>query len=128
MPSRPSTTPPARRASLGLAELAELPLVLRERGSRTRAKLEDAAAEAGVTLTPAIEAEGREAVREIVAAGAGVGIVSAAEFGGDPRLVQIPIDGPPILMDEAMICLTERSQGKLVRAFFNTARALSQAA
>jgi DNA-binding transcriptional LysR family regulator len=66
-------------------------------------------------------------VREIVAAGVGVGIVSEAEFGKDPRLVAIPIDGPPMLMDEALICLTERSQGKLVRAFFTTARALSQA-
>ncbi len=116
--------PAAGRASLGLAELAELPLVLRERGSRTRAKLQDAALAAGVTLTPAIEAEGREAVREIVASGVGVGIVSAAEFGGDPRLVQIAIEGAPILMDEALICLTERSHGKLVRAFFNAARGM----
>jgi aminoethylphosphonate catabolism LysR family transcriptional regulator len=120
--------PAARATSLGLADLATLPLVLRELGSRTRAKLEDAAAKAGVTLSPAIEAEGREAVREIVAAGVGVGIVSAAEFGGDPRLVQIPIEGPPILMDEALICLTERSQGKLVRAFLTAARAFSAAA
>ena len=114
--------PAARHGSLGFAELAALPLVLRERGSKTRRKLEDGAAAAGVTLTPAIEAEGREAVREIVASGAGVGIVSAAEFGSDARLVQIPIEGPPMLMDEALICLTERSQGKLVRAFLNCAR------
>jgi len=114
--------PAARHGSLGFAELAALPLVLRERGSKTRRKLEDGAAAAGVTLTPAIEAEGREAVREIVASGAGVGIVSAAEFGSDARLVQIPIEGPPMLMDEALICLTERSQGKLVRAFLKCAR------
>jgi aminoethylphosphonate catabolism LysR family transcriptional regulator len=119
--------PAAGKPSLGFAELASLPLVLRERGSKTRRKLEEGAAAAGVALGAAIEAEGREAVREIVAAGVGVGIVSEAEFGKDPRLVAIPIDGPPMLMDEALICLTERSQGKLVRAFFTAARALSQA-
>lgn len=119
--------PAARKASLSFAELSALPLVLRERGSKTRRKLEDGAAAAGIALTPAIEAEGREAVREIVASGAGVGIVSAAEFGSDGRLVQIPIEGPPMLMDEALICLTERSQGKLVRAFLKCAREVAQA-
>jgi aminoethylphosphonate catabolism LysR family transcriptional regulator len=119
--------PAARQASLGFAALAALPLVLRERGSKTRRKLEDAAAATGVTLTPAIEAEGREAVREIVASGAGVGIVSAAEFGSDARLVQIPIEGPPMLMDEALVCLTERSQGKLVGAFLKCAREVARA-
>lgn len=118
--------PVAANASLSFAQLAEMPLVLRERGSKTRRKLEDGAAAAGVTLTPVIEAEGREAVREIVASGAGVGIVSAAEFAEDVRLVPIPIEGPAMLMDEALICLTERSQGKLVRAFFNCARSLAE--
>ena len=79
-------------------------------------------AEAGVVLRPTIEAEGREAVREIVASAAGVGFVSAAEFGQDSRLVKIPIDAPGLLMDEALICLTERSGGKLVRAFLDIAR------
>ena len=117
--------PMAKRKSLSFAELAELPLVFRERGSKTRRKLEDGAAEAGVTLTPAIEAEGREAVREIVAAGGGIGFVSAAEFGQDSRLKAIPIEGPVMLMDEALICLKERSGGKLMRAFLEIARSLS---
>jgi LysR family transcriptional regulator, low CO2-responsive transcriptional regulator len=75
-------------AALGRASLADLaahPLVLREDGSKTRLKLEVAAAAAGIALEPQIVAEGREAVREIVAAGAGLGFVSAAEFGHDPR-------------------------------------------
>ena len=58
-------------------------LVLRERGSKTRTKLELAAAAAGVALEAAIEAEGREAVREIVASGAGIGFVSGAGFFPD---------------------------------------------
>lgn len=114
--------PVTQRKSLSFGELADLPLVMRERGSKTRRKLEDGAAQAGVELKPVIEAEGREAVREIVASGAGIGFVSAAEFGQDSRLVKIPIGAPGLLMDEALICLTERSGGKLVRAFLEIAR------
>lgn len=122
-------SPLAKRAALRFADLARHPLVLRENGSKTRKKLEEAAAERGITLTPAIEAEGREAVREIVASGAGIGFVSAAEFGNDQRLVRIPLeDAEDLRMDEALICLKERSGGKLVQAFFELAQKEEQAA
>ncbi|BBD40878.1 MULTISPECIES: LysR substrate-binding domain-containing protein [Aminobacter] len=117
--------PLATAKSLSLHELSLLPLVMRERGSKTRAKLEDLASKEGYEFKPAIEAEGREAVREIVASGAGVGFVSAAEFGQDVRLVQIPIAAPEMLMDEALICLKERSGGKLVRVFLDIARSMA---
>ncbi len=118
--------PLAKASSLTLKELAQQSLVLRERGSKTRQKLEDMASASKVELRPAIEAEGREAVREIVASGAGIGFVSAAEFGQDARLVKIQIEGPEILMDEALICLRERSGGKLVRAFLDIAQSMSK--
>jgi LysR family transcriptional regulator, low CO2-responsive transcriptional regulator len=118
------THPLAGRAALAMADLPSLPLVLREEGSRTRAMLEHAAAEAGVILNPVIVAEGREAVREIVAAGAGIGFVSLAEFGEDRRLVRIELrDGPRMDMDETLICLPERRHSKLVSAFLDLARA-----
>ncbi|MFN3824331.1 MAG: LysR substrate-binding domain-containing protein [Pseudorhodobacter sp.] len=117
------THPVATRPSLSLRDLQDLPLVLREEGSRTRSKLEQAAAAAGVILQPVIVAEGREAVREIVAAGAGVGFVSAAEFGEDRRLKRIELDGASgLTMDESIICLPERRSGKLVSAFLDLAR------
>ena len=119
--------PLANEPVMTFRQLVEYPLVLRERGSRTRAKLEDAAAAAGVTLEPAIEAEGREAVREIVASGAGVGFVSAAEFGEDSRLVAITVAGiETVSMDEALICLHERRNGKLVHAFFEVAQSVAR--
>ncbi|MGO4449717.1 LysR substrate-binding domain-containing protein [Phyllobacterium sp. TAF24] len=120
--------PLATAQSLTLEELTRLPLVMRERGSKTRQKLQDHAASQGFELKSAIEAEGREAVREIVASGAGVGFVSSAEFGQDTRLVQIPIAGPEVLMDEALICLRERSAGKLVRVFLDIAKSMAPAA
>lgn len=115
--------PLAQRRKLALADLPGQALVLRERGSKTRTKLEQAAALAGITLEPAIEAEGREAVREIVASGAGLGFVSGAEFIPDTRLVSVPLEGGEVLMmQEALICLRERRNGKLVRAFLQMAR------
>ncbi|RUV34184.1 MAG: LysR family transcriptional regulator [Mesorhizobium sp.] len=117
--------PLAAKKSLTLKQLAQESLVMRERGSKTRQKLEDLVAASKIELRPAIEAEGREAVREIVASGAGIGFVSAAEFGQDSRLVPITIDAPETLMDEALICLRERSGGKLVRAFLDMARSMS---
>lgn len=114
--------PCAQLGHVTLQDLAQMPLVMREQGSRTRRKLEEAARQAGVTLIPAIEAEGREAVREIVASGGGVGFVSEAEFGHDPRLQRIKIIGANISgMDETLICLRERGNSKLVQAFFNLA-------
>jgi aminoethylphosphonate catabolism LysR family transcriptional regulator len=122
-----SNHPLAGHEPMNFTELTAHPLVLRERGSKTRQKLEAMAQSQGVTLRPAIEAEGREAVREIVASGSGIGFVSEAEFGQDSRLMPIAIDAPQMLMDEALICLRERSGGKLVRAFWNVARELTAA-
>ena len=107
------------RSTIPMAELLSLPLVLREEGSKTRAKLEQAASR---PVIAAIEAEGREAVREIVAAGGGVGIVSEAEFTADPRLIAVRINEPELTMDEAILCLCERAESKLIRTFMSIAR------
>jgi LysR family transcriptional regulator, low CO2-responsive transcriptional regulator len=119
--------PLSGRDSITLAELADQLLVLRERGSKTRQSIEAAARARGLTLSPSIEAEGREAVREIVATGGGVGVVSAAEFGQDPRLVPIRLADSDVLMDEALVCLRDRAAGKVIRAFFDTAREVAAA-
>jgi aminoethylphosphonate catabolism LysR family transcriptional regulator len=117
------THPLASAGAVDFQTVARHPLVLREEGSRTRARIEDAAAACGVTLRPAIEAQGREAVRELVACGAGVGFVSAAEFGDDPRVVALPLaDAPHCTMVETLVCLRERSGSVLVAAFLAAAR------
>ena len=111
------TNPLSAHHSLSLKQLAGLPLVLREKGSKTRQKLERAAAAQGIALTAAIEAEGREAVQEIVASGVGIGFVSQKEMAEDVRLAPIAISGVPILMEEAVVNLAERRSGRLIRAF-----------
>jgi aminoethylphosphonate catabolism LysR family transcriptional regulator len=115
--------PLASLGGISLAGLLAQPLVLREPGSKTRQILEAAASKAGITFKPAIEVEGREAVRDLVASGVGAGIVSAAEFSGDADLAPITILDCEIIMDQALVCLRERAGGKLVAAFLETARA-----
>ena len=109
------------QAEMSYAELAKAPLVMRERGSKTRQKLEAAAG----ALVASIEAEGREAVREIVAAGNGIGFVSTAEFGQDARLR--PINLPPSvpMMQESLICIKARRERRLIKAFMQMADQLS---
>lgn len=111
------SNPLAVHKSLSLKQLASLPLVLREQGSKTRQKLMDAADGMNISLSAMIEAEGREAVHEIVASGVGIGFVSKKEFAADARLVPIKIKGAPILMQEAVAHLSERSGGMLIKAF-----------
>lgn len=99
------------------ADLANYPLVMREKGSRTRKKLEQAAAGTGVKLAPTITTESREAVRELVASGAGIGFVSLAELAPDPRLFYAHLPKPAPVMEEAMICLRDRQQQKVIKTF-----------
>ena len=114
--------PIARKSNIALPDLLREPLVLREKGSKTRAILEQRAAKLGLPLTLGIEADGREAVREIVAMGEGVSVVSEAEFSPDPRLKAIPIDDEALLMEEFVTCLSERAESRLIRAFMTLAQ------
>jgi aminoethylphosphonate catabolism LysR family transcriptional regulator len=115
---------PASRTSLRLKDLTELPLIFREEGSKTRAKLLEAATEKGIDLSPVIVAEGREAVREVVASGAGIGFVSRAEFGQDDRLVQITLSDANLTMSETLIHLSQRREVKVIRHFMDVARTM----
>lgn len=112
----------ASKQTLTMKELSELPLIFREEGSKTRAKLVKAAALQGIELKPVIVAEGREAVREVVASGAGIGFVSKAEFGHDDRLTQIRLLDVDLKMSENLIHLAQRREVKVIRAFMEIAR------
>ena len=103
--------------ALSLAEIAAHPVILRETGSKTRQMIEEAAARAKLLLRPAVEVEGRDAMREIVAAASGIGFVSEAEFGHDARLRKIHIKGADLAMGEALICLRQRRDMRSIRAF-----------
>ena len=105
-----------------LRDLADWPLIWREQGSKTRQKLADEAAQQRIRLSPAIAAEGREAVRELVASGAGLGFVSMAEYRPDERLVTYPLIDAGLTMTEVMVHLSQRRDVRVIRAFMEMAR------
>jgi aminoethylphosphonate catabolism LysR family transcriptional regulator len=117
----PKRHPWARRKGIRLADLDRQPMVLREPGSITRRTFEAAAAAAAVSPQVAMQIESREAVREAVAAGLGVGVVSAAEFGHDARLRALPITDAVLENTEYLVCLRERRKLRLVRAVLEVA-------
>ncbi len=113
------THPWAKRGAIGLGDLLRQRLVLRETGSTTRRAFEAAIAARGMALGEVLEIGSREGVREAVAAGLGVGLVSAVEFGHDARLRALVIMGPPIETIEHVACLADRRELRLVRAFLD---------
>jgi len=110
--------PWATRRSLTLAELEGQRLVLRETGSRTRALFEQAMAQAGLRPGTVVEIGSREAVREAVAAGLGIGVVFESEFGRDARLHRLALRDVALEAVEYAVCLQARRPVRAVRAFF----------
>lgn len=108
---------PKKKTSIEFSELAELPIVIREQGSKTRQLLEDEATRRKIKLNPVMEVEGREAMRDIVGSGAGIGFVSRAEFGNDDRLVQITIKDADLQMQETLFYLSQRADLRIIRTF-----------
>jgi DNA-binding transcriptional LysR family regulator len=111
--------PIARRKSLRFAELIEGPLIIREKGSVTRALLEAEIGRRGSPHARLIEIEGREAANEAVAQGLGLGIISRGELSRDPRLHVVPISDWQQTMSEWLVCLKARSDLHIMKAFLD---------
>lgn len=111
----------SRRRRVRLAEVAGRDLVVRERGSITREVFESRLAAAGIRPGALVEVETREAVREAVAAGFGIGVVFESEFGNDPRFRALRVADAELAVGEYVVCLEERKRLALVRAFLDVA-------
>ena len=109
--------PLARHEQIEIAALQDQPLLLREHGSTTRAALETALRAAGVKPRTQLEIGSREAIREAVARGLGIGAVSEAEFIPDPRFKPLRIAGEPASTTTYVYCMRERAESLLVRSF-----------
>ena len=114
--------PWARRRSVKLAELASQRLLLREPTSNTRQTFDAAMIKAGVDVGEVLEIGSREAIKEAVAAGLGVGIIAESELGDDLRLKALSFEGKPITSTEYVACLQERKRSPLVKAFLDVVR------
>lgn len=112
----------ARHRRLRLTALAGSDIVVRERGSITREVFETGLVEAGVVPGSLIEVQTREAVREAVAAGFGIGVVFDSEFGADPRFQPIEVSDVDLTVSEYVVYLREHRRLALVRAFLDVAQ------
>lgn len=117
--------PWADRGAIALAEFEDAPLIVRELGSATRAVLLSALDTARLAPRIVLELGSREAVRQAVLAGLGVGTVFEQELVPDQRLRTLEITGADLSADVSLVCLAERRELRAVRAFFEVAESLA---
>ncbi|HSX56959.1 MAG TPA: LysR substrate-binding domain-containing protein [Sphingomonas sp.] len=108
--------------TIELTSLAEEKLLMRERGSTTRRALEDGFSTIGTVPRVAMEIGSREAIREAVIRGLGIGTVSESEYIPDEQLHPLPIAGSPVLTHIYVCCLRERRRSRIIASFFETLR------
>ena len=114
--------PFAKRDEISLAEFAAQPVVLREEGSATRGLLLAELARRSLGLANVMEIESREAAREAVASGLGVGIISSAEIVPDARLHMLRFSDWQVRMSEWLVCLAARADLHIIRAVLGLLR------
>ena len=109
--------------SVGVADLAGQPFILREYGSGNREAVDEALHRAGVHVTPVFELEGAEMVKQAVAANLGISILSrcAVELEvAAGRLRIVPVEG--LHIERAIWLLRHRDQRlpRVAQAFLET--------
>jgi len=114
----PRGHPLAGRRSVRAPAIATERYIAREKGSSTRGVAERYLAGLGVTLTPTMELGSTEAIREAVAAGLGVAIVSRhAVLARDRRTVAVQLAGPRWTRDLLIVRRAGTPLGPTAAAF-----------
>jgi aminoethylphosphonate catabolism LysR family transcriptional regulator len=108
------------RGAVDIDELKDQPFVIREAGSMTRQIFERALGEKGISIRHELVLASREAMKEAVANGLGLGIVLDKELGGDPRLVGLRITGALLAANECLVAHPEMCELGAVREFIAT--------
>ena len=116
--------PLANLKTMTLTDLKGQEFVLREQGSQTRSIFESGLAAAGVRVRSSLEVGSREAVREAVAQGLGLGVVAQTAFVADSRLVVLPIRDMTLSTHVHVICLAERRSAPLIASFLGVVEEL----
>jgi len=87
-----------QRKSIPLSEIAAENFIIRERGSGTRVVIENVFAEAGYTINVHMELGSNEAIKQCIAAGLGISVLSSHTItSGDlSKLTILDVDGFPV--------------------------------
>ena len=112
--------PLADRRAIAIEELDGQEMVLRGAGSTTRKAFMSALDQAGVKIRPVMEIKDREAVREAVIRGLGIGVVSESEFASHERLKTLTVSNARMHIYAYVACLAERRNRPLIAALFET--------
>lgn len=113
------------KVGIRLAELAQQPLIMREQGSMTRRLLERAFTERALAPKIRLEVGSREAVREAVAAGIGLGVLLEGELQGDSRLSEVQLTGTSVVGGVYAVTLKEAVDIPTVSEFLSYATGIS---
>jgi aminoethylphosphonate catabolism LysR family transcriptional regulator len=109
-----------KRKSVKLRELADQPLVLRERGSTTRRAFEAAMQDADLKINPVFEIESREGVWKAVERGLGISVVADFEFVPHSNLHALEISDRIIKTQYSIAYHRERAHSPIIKAFVDT--------
>jgi aminoethylphosphonate catabolism LysR family transcriptional regulator len=123
----PATHPLARQKSLRIADLRDQPVAFRDFSSATRRAFEAALAKAGVRVKPILEINSREAIREAVARGMGLGVVSEREYAPHPDIRALPVRDAAIEISAYVTVLNARRPRPLIEAAIDVARQTARA-
>ncbi|WP_338663277.1 LysR family transcriptional regulator [Pararoseomonas sp. SCSIO 73927] len=119
----PAGHPFAGRPSIGLAELAGLPLALTDPESSVRALVDRALAGEGLSVTPAYEVTYMSTALGLARAGLAVAILpSSAVEDGLPGVTAAPIAGPEIRREILLIRRAGRTLSPAAEAFLAALR------
>jgi len=120
----PADHPWTERKSIRIADLAGQSFVAREARSTARAAIEEALQLAGVETKTVMTLDNREAIRDAVAMGIGLGYVAEGELLPVDRVSAVPISDAKIYIHLHVACLKSRAERPQIKAFLETARKL----
>jgi DNA-binding transcriptional LysR family regulator len=112
--------PLARRRTVALEAVAREPIITREAGSATRLAMDQAFSEAGVVPRIEMEIASNETIKQAVAAGFGVGFLSAHAVRQEislGRLAVIPVKGFPVMRQWYVVHRRDRRLPRITEAF-----------
>ncbi len=118
----------AKKKSVTLAEIAEEPIIIKERGSGTRKALDEALAQKGIVPNISMETTNTDFIKQLVIRGAGIsflvksGILKELEEG---KLVTVPIKDCQIHSDVNLAYLRTQHLSTPAQAFLELLKGLS---
>ncbi|WP_246387025.1 LysR family transcriptional regulator substrate-binding protein [Gluconacetobacter sacchari] len=116
------------RKSVSFAMLAEQGLIFRESHSATQRLLAGELQRHAISCTPTLTVDGREAMVEAVAAGLGVGVIAASEYGGRHGISTMPISDCRVRMTISLLAPRDQAASRLIGELFTVARTLPPSA